>query len=140
VGSGSGQKPGRNFFFFQGGQKPTCPNCRRSHAGDCRIGTGTCFHCVKTCHFIKDCPAATTGGAWPHGGINQQGQKPLIQARVYALTLGRADTKAEEAEVVTGTLLLFGRHACTLFNSGATHSFISSIYVKMCSINTKILE
>jgi hypothetical protein len=58
-------------------------------------------------------------------------EKLLTQARAYALTPGGANTKTEEAKVVTGTLLLFGSHACALFNSAT--------YVKMCSINTELL-
>jgi hypothetical protein len=35
---------------------------------------------------------------------------------------------------------LFGSPGCTLFDSGATHSFISSSFVKLCNLNTKPLE
>jgi len=42
--------------------------------------------------------------------------------------------------VVIGTVPLFGSLACTIFYSGATQSFISSTYVKLCSINTQPLE
>lgn len=62
------------------------------------------------------------------------------QARVYSLTLGGVDTEEGFAEVVTGTVHLFDSLACTLFDSGATYSFISSTYVKLCSINTQPLE
>jgi hypothetical protein len=42
--------------------------------------------------------------------------------------------------VVTGTVPLFGSLACTLFDSEATYSFISSTYVKLWDINTHPLE
>jgi len=59
---------------------------------------------------------------------------------VYVLTPGEADTKVEEAEEVTSTLPLYGSHACTLFDLGATHSFISTTYLKLCSINNEPLR
>jgi hypothetical protein len=44
------------------------------------------------------------------------------------------------ADVIAGTILLFGSLTCTLFDSGATHSFISSSYVKLCKLSMKPLE
>jgi hypothetical protein len=35
---------------------------------------------------------------------------------------------------------LFGRVVCALFDSGASHSFISSSYVKLCRVSTEPLE
>jgi hypothetical protein len=42
--------------------------------------------------------------------------------------------------MITGTIPLFGRVACVLFDPGAMHSFISSTYVKLCRVNTEPLE
>jgi hypothetical protein len=53
---------------------------------------------------------------------------------VFALIPGNADTEAENIDVVTGTIPLFGSLACTLFDSGATHSFVSATYAKICNI------
>jgi len=46
----------------------------------------------------------------------------------------------KDADVVIGTIPLFGISASTLFDSGATHSFISSTYVKLCSMTTQSLN
>jgi hypothetical protein len=46
----------------------------------------------------------------------------------------------ENTDVETGTIPLFGNLASTLFDSGATHSFISSTYVKLCSMITQPLN
>jgi hypothetical protein len=53
---------------------------------------------------------------------------------VFALIPGNADTEAENTDVVTGTIPLFGSLACTLFDSGATHSFVSATYAKICNM------
>lgn len=42
--------------------------------------------------------------------------------------------------MVTGTIPLFGNLASTFFDSGATHSFISSTYDKLCSLITQPLD
>jgi hypothetical protein len=69
----------------------------------------------------------TAGGSKPQGGGSQQ-QYPA-QARVYSLTPGGVDDEEGFADVVTCTVPLFGSLACTLFDSGATQSFISSTYM-----------
>jgi hypothetical protein len=50
------------------------------------------------------------------------------------------ETDANATYVVTGTIPLFDSIASILFDSGATHSFISSAYVKLCQLNTEPLE
>jgi hypothetical protein len=61
-------------------------------------------------------------------GTKSQGSG--AQARVYSLMLEGEEEGVEgdeeDADVVTGTIPLFGKVASTLFDSGATHSFISS--------------
>jgi hypothetical protein len=64
-------------------------------------------------------------------------QKPLIQARVYAFTPSGAEM---ENEVVIGTLPLFSGKVVILFDSGATHSFISVKYARRFHINLEPME
>jgi hypothetical protein len=114
-GSSSARK---NVPVFQGSQK-SCLTCGKMHTGECRMGTGTCFHCGQKNHYIKDCPKLRSGGPKPQGGGNQQ---KTVQARVFALTPGNSNAENVDAGVVTGTIPLFGSLAYTLFDSGATHS------------------
>ena len=64
-------------------------------------------------------------------------RKPPTQARVYALTPSEAKTKNG---VVIGTLPLFNGKAIILFDSGATHSFISTKYARRFHINLEPME
>lgn len=59
---------------------------------------------------------------------------------MYALTPENVPPKDNATDVVTGTIPFFGSFACVLFVSGATHSFISSLYVKLCRLSTEPLE
>jgi hypothetical protein len=81
-------------------------------------------------------PLEIADGAKQPGSSVQQ--KRPAQARVYTLTPVDEENKEEENNnVVSGTLSLFSTLACTLFDSGATHSFISASYVKLCHIKTQ---
>jgi hypothetical protein len=67
---------------------------------------------------------------------NYQPRQPA-QDRVYSLTSGNVEVDENTIDVVTGTVPLFGSIAYILFNSGATHSFISSTFVKLCNLSSK---
>jgi hypothetical protein len=63
--------------------------------------------------------------------------KPLTQAKVYALKPSEVEM---ENGVVIGTLPLFSGKAVILFDSGATHSFISTKYARRFHINLEPME
>jgi hypothetical protein len=137
IGSGSKPTMGKNFLPIIKNQRAICSKCSRTHKGDCRQGTSTCFKCGKPGHFLKDCPMNAAGGTKSQGSGTQ--------VRVYSLTPRGVEEEKDEGEeenmnVVTGTIPLFGKLASTLFDSGVTHSFISSTYVKLCSMITQPLN
>jgi hypothetical protein len=111
-----------------------CPKCQRLHYGPCQVGTNICYRCRQAGHFARDCPKQKGGAAPLQIGNNR---KPPTQARVYALTPSEAET---ETGVVTGTLPLFSSKAVILFDSGATHSFISAKYSRRFHINLEPME
>ncbi|KAL0556276.1 hypothetical protein IC582_004788 [Cucumis melo] len=144
-GSTSGQKrkaeqqpvpvPQRNFRAggefcrfqqkpFEAGEaargKPLCTTCGKYHLGRCLFGTRTCFKCRQEGHTADRCPLRLTGNA------QNQGAGAPHQGRVFATN----KTEAEKAgTVVTGTLPVLGHYALVLFDSGSSHSFISSTFV-----------
>ncbi|KAL0561592.1 hypothetical protein IC582_002026 [Cucumis melo] len=144
-GSTSGQKrkaeqqpvpvPQRNFRAggefrrfqqkpFEAGEaargKPLCTTCGKYHLGRCLFRTRTCFKCRQEGHTADRCPLRLTGNA------QNQGAGAPHQGRVFATN----KTEAEKAgPVVTGTLPVLGHYALVLFDSGSSHSFISSTFV-----------
>jgi hypothetical protein len=64
-------------------------------------------------------------------------QKPFALAQVYALVPGEPEGGPE---VVTGTVPILGFRASVLFDSGATHSFVSIVFVRLSRLVVRTLE
>ncbi|KAL0534025.1 hypothetical protein IC582_028302 [Cucumis melo] len=155
-GSTSGQKrkaeqqpvpvPQRNFRSggefrsfqqkpFEAGEaargKPLCTTCGKHHLGRCLFGTRTCFKCRQEGHTADRCPLRLMGIA------QNQGAGAPHQGRVFATNR----TEAEKAgTVVTGTLPVLGHYALVLFDSGSSHSFISSAFVSHARLEVEPLH
>jgi hypothetical protein len=81
--------------------------------------------CGLTGHFAWQCPTRSTT---PRAGnqVKPQGQQNFMHGRVNHMTSEEAQ---QAPEVVLGMFLASSHPATILFNSGASHSFISSSFV-----------
>ncbi|KAL0543546.1 hypothetical protein IC582_018644 [Cucumis melo] len=111
--------------------KPLCTTCGKHHLGRCLFGTRTCFKCKQEGHTADRCPLRLTGNA------QNQGAGAPHRRRVFATN----KTEAEQAgTVVTGTLPVLGHYALVLFDSGSSHSFISSTFVLHARLEVEPLQ
>src|ERR1051325_11701820 len=136
--------------------RPYCTICNRKHWGNCLTRPRTCFLCGQPGHIRRDCPRGYSGGSGTRsiGGTSQaveqtpiagnegpsssrgrgQGRPPRGQGRLNAITQQEAD----EAQVVTGTLPFYNKQAHVLFDTGASHTFISTAFMHKLNVNHNI--
>ena len=124
---------------------PTCKKCGKNHAGECRKGTLACYACGKEGHYASQCPTRNPANERKDGNRQQAAQLramlaeiegpaevpekkivPEPNGRIYAYS--KDDAEAGTSKVVTGQLTVANKCAKVLFDSGATHSFASTVF------------
>jgi hypothetical protein len=92
-----------------------------------------CFHCGEPGHYANVCPRKAQSGQ--QGRLAQP--KVPAQGRVNHVT---AESAGEAPNVVIGTFMVNTCPATVLFNTGATHSFITRSFVEHHGIHTSTLK
>ncbi|XP_031744623.1 uncharacterized protein LOC116405099 [Cucumis sativus] len=70
-------------------------------------------------------------------GSSSQGERPPQRGTIFATNRSEAE---KAGTVVTGTLPVLGHFALTLFDSGSSHSFISSLFVTHACLEVEPLD
>jgi hypothetical protein len=106
-----------------------------------------CFNCGKSEHFIKDCPyprqnqsnnQQSSRNSKGNAANNTAGKNTRKTGRVYYTQVA---TTPEGEPMMMGTFLVANHPALILFNSGASHTFMSKKFVeKHCIPNTESME
>ncbi|KAL7599837.1 hypothetical protein Lser_V15G25678 [Lactuca serriola] len=134
----------------QGEKNPLiCYNCKKPghHWKNCRAPPASavpqitsaapvCYHCNETGHKKPECPKLKagkgSGGTNPAIASSSKGPTMVTRGRAHQMT---ADEPVITA-TVAGTYLLDSEPAVVMFDSGATHSFVSRTFINRlgCSI------
>ena len=98
-----------------------------------------CYQCGQKGHYAKSCPQKRLSPAPRQAG--QQGcpaqPRAPLQGRVNHVT---AESAAEAPNVVIGTFMVNSYPATMLFDTGATHSFITQSFIGHHGIRTSTLK
>jgi hypothetical protein len=87
-----------------------------------------CFNCRSSSHFIKDCPQPRRSfqGQISNPVNKGKGKKQVVQVHQGRVNLTTLSELPEGVPIMTGTFSINHQPVIVLFDSGATHSFISS--------------
>nr|GFC35461.1 hypothetical protein [Tanacetum cinerariifolium] len=102
------------------------------HPGECRRAAGTCFKCGQAGHLQKDCKKNITTST-----SGQADKKPGALGCVFAITEGHA---ANTSGTITGTLFIYGHAMFLVFDTGVTHSVISSTFASRVTTTPTLLD
>jgi hypothetical protein len=93
-----------------------------------RSSTYCCLNCRSADHFIRDCPQPKkpNQGQSSNQSNQNKGKRPMIQVRQGRVNFTTLAELPDGAPIMSGTFSIHHKPVVTLFDSGATHSFISN--------------
>ena len=94
----------------------------------------TCFMCGKTRHYANDCPEGRNGN---RNGSAGKKPNPLNKGKVTHVTVEEVE---EQPDAVIGKFLVKSSTALVLFDTGASHSYISRGFMDKFKLSTQTLR
>ncbi|XP_073222503.1 uncharacterized protein [Cicer arietinum] len=92
----------------------------------CPIRPRVCYICQKPDHFANECPERKDDRAVNRNNINDNVVRPTAKGCVYHIN---GEETPSSSELIQGECLIVGKSLNVIYDSGATHSFISLDWV-----------
>jgi hypothetical protein len=94
----------------------------------------TCFSCGRSGHFTRESPAPKKNAAQGHVTHPPRGPQKVVVAKTGCVNYTTMEDIPEGESLLMGTFLLNDHSAVVLFDSGATHDFMSRACTQKCKL------
>jgi hypothetical protein len=94
----------------------------------------TYFNCGRSGHFAQQCPAPKKNAAQGNVTHPPRGPQKVAIAKTGRVNYTTMEDIFEGEQVPTGTFSLNGHPVVILFDSGATHDFVSKVCTQKCQL------